>query len=101
MDNEFVDVGAPETWYESPKATQYTPNTRQVGGAHYKSMGVQPWDAMESWLSLEEFQGFLKGNAIKYLARAGKKAGLLSDVQKAQHYLEKLIEVLEKRGVRE
>ena len=62
------------------------PNAVQVGGNHYKSLTVQPWDAMESWLTPEEFRGFLKGNAIKYLART-KNA---DDVLKAQHYLLKL-----------
>jgi len=69
-------------------------NLRQVGGSHYIDMGVQPWDAMRSWMSPEEFQGFLRGNAIKYLARCEAKGGL-QDLKKAQHYLEKLIQVQE------
>ena len=69
-------------------------NLRQVGGSHYIDMGVQPWDAMRSWMSPEEFQGFLRGNAIKYLARCESKGGV-QDLKKAQHYLEKLIQVLE------
>lgn len=64
-------------------------NDKQVGGSHYKTLTIQPWDAMEAWLTPEEFRGFLKGNAIKYLAR--KKNA--DDLQKAQHYLEKLNEV--------
>jgi Protein of unknwon function (DUF3310) len=63
-----------------------------VGGDHYKEMGLQPWTAMEAWLSPEEFAGFLKGNAIKYLARTNRKGGA-QDVQKAAHYLQKLLEV--------
>lgn len=66
-----------------------TANEKQVGGNHYKGLDIQPWDAMQSWLTPEEFRGFLKGNAIKYLAR--KKNA--DDLQKAQHYLEKLNEV--------
>lgn len=68
---------------------------RQVGGTHYAGKQVQPWDAMEAWMSEEEFAGFLRGNAIKYLARCKDKGGLM-DVFKAQHYIEKLIEVLDK-----
>lgn len=67
----------------------------QIGGLHYNKMQVQPWTAMESWLTPEQFEGFLRGNAIKYLARAGKKGDALEDVKKAQHYLLKLIEVME------
>lgn len=70
-------------------------NDRQVGGTHYKTVSVEPWAAMESWMSREEFVGFLRGNAIKYLARCNTKGGI-TDVEKAQHYTEKLLEVLKK-----
>lgn len=66
-------------------------NHKQIGGDHYMNMGVQPWKAMESWMTPEEFRGFLKGNAIKYLARSNTKGGI-TDLRKAYHYLEKLIE---------
>jgi hypothetical protein len=66
---------------------------RQVGGEHYRKLAIQPWDAMSAWLSQEEFKGFLRGNAIKYLARAGHKGSATLDFEKARHYLEKLIEV--------
>lgn len=65
---------------------------RQVAGAHYTDKQVQPWDAMEAWMSEEQFIGFLKGNVIKYLARCDDKGGK-TDLQKASHYLDKLIEM--------
>ena len=71
----------------------------QVGGDHYINLAVQPWDAMRSWMTDEQFIGFLRGNVIKYVARAqdmclsGK--GGVEDLHKAQHYLGKLIEVVE------
>jgi hypothetical protein len=49
---------------------------------------------MTAWMSAEQFEGFLRGNAIKYLARYTDKKGI-EDVRKAQHYIEKLIEHLE------
>lgn len=64
----------------------------QIGGDHYKSMGVQPWKAMEAWMTPEQFAGFLRGNAIKYLARCDAKGGL-DDIKKARHYIDKLVEV--------
>lgn len=69
-------------------------NDIQIGGDHYKSKSIQPWDAMEAWLTPEEFRGFLKGNAIKYLARCNDKGGL-QDIKKANHYITKLIETTE------
>jgi hypothetical protein len=43
-------------------------------------------------MSTEAFAGFLRGNAIKYLARCDKKGGV-EDLRKARHYLDKLIEL--------
>lgn len=65
---------------------------RQIGGDHYKSKLVQPWDAMKAWMSHDQFKGFLRGCAIKYLARCDDKGGL-EDLLKARHYLDKLIEL--------
>jgi hypothetical protein len=44
-------------------------------------------------MSDTEFRGFLRGNAIKYLARYPHKGGI-DDLRKARHYLDKLIEVM-------
>lgn len=71
-------------------------NDTQVGGDHYKSLAVQPWDALESWLTPEEFRGFLKGTAIYYMLRAGKKGDALEDIEKAVHTGQKLAEVMQK-----
>ena len=63
----------------------------QVGGNHYKDMGMQPWTVMQAVLTPEEFRGYLKGNIIKYSMRAGKKADS-DDTGKAVHYRQKLDE---------
>ena len=64
----------------------------QLGGTHYTDKDIQPWDAMQSWMTEEQFKGFLIGNVIKYIARFQDKGGVL-DLQKCKHYLDKLIEV--------
>lgn len=68
------------------------PESTQVGGTHYLDKAIQPWQAMESWMSREQFAGFLRGNAIKYLARCDDKGGV-EDLQKARHYLDRLIKL--------
>lgn len=68
-------------------------NNEQIGGAHYLSKSVQPWEAMESWMSEEAFKGFIWGNVIKYIARWEDKGGR-EDLEKARHYLDKLIELV-------
>jgi hypothetical protein len=62
----------------------------QVGGDHYRSLAVTPWQALEAWLTSEGFEGYLAGNAVKYLARYRDKGGT-QDLQKAQHYIARLI----------
>jgi hypothetical protein len=69
-------------------------NSYQIGGEHYKTMDIQPWDVMEAVLTRQEFIGFLKGNIIKYSMRCGRKLDADDDAQKARHYVEKLNEFL-------
>ena len=63
----------------------------QIGGQHYKDMGIQPWAVMEAVLTHAEFVGYLKGNVIKYGMRQGKKDS--DDANKARHYAAKLKEI--------
>ena len=70
----------------TPKA-----NDTQVGGDHYKSKAIQPWDYIVS-----NNLGFLAGNVVKYVTRFGTKGGVV-DLKKAKHYLDKLIEVEEQK----
>jgi hypothetical protein len=74
------------------------PDNYQIGGEHYTNKAIQPWDAMASWMSPIEFEGFIRGNAIKYLARYKDKEGL-KDVLKAQHYIAKLVELITPKDI--
>lgn len=67
---------------------------RQVGGSHYKDMGVQTWDVVDTW-PREQQIGYYRGGALKYIMRMGTKDQNLQEIQKGQHYLEKLIEILQ------
>jgi len=69
------------------QVTTVTPNDIQVGGTHYKTQDIQPWDAIRSWNLC-----FFAGNAVKYIARHKSKGGV-EDLRKARHYLDKLIEL--------
>ena len=68
-------------------------NEVQIGGTHYLSMGVEPWDVIDTW-PLEQRIGFYRGNALKYIMRMGNKDQALQEVRKGAHYLQKLIETL-------
>jgi hypothetical protein len=75
------------------------PDATQVGGTHYRDLEIQPWDVLPHWLGREGFRAFLAGNVVKYLARYPRKGGL-QDLEKARHYLDKLIAVMEAEGDR-
>jgi hypothetical protein len=68
-------------------------NEKQVGGMHYKAMGVEPWDVIDTW-PLDQRIGFYRGNALKYIMRLGSKDQSDQEASKGLHYLEKLVEVL-------
>ncbi len=59
--------------------------------AHYTSGGIECIDYLKAKLSREGFKGFLRGNVLKYLSRAGLKSNELEDLRKAAWYLERLI----------
>lgn len=69
-------------------------NDLQVGGTHYKEMGIEPWDVIDTWPP-EQRIGAYRAGALKYIMRMGSKDEQLQEIGKAAHYLQKLIEVLD------
>lgn len=66
-------------------------NERQVGGDHYKQHGAtgeQHWDRV--WRLFGP--GYFIGCATKYIERYQDKNGI-QDLEKAKHFIEKLIEL--------
>lgn len=64
---------------------------QQVGGDHYKSMAIQPFEYI-----VANGLGFLEGNVIKYVSRYKSKGGV-ADLEKAIHSLQLLIEEMKKQ----
>ena len=62
-----------------------------VNPSHYNQGPIKCIDAMQIVLTAEEYRGFLKGNAIKYLWREENKNGI-EDLKKAKWYLDRLIQ---------
>lgn len=61
---------------------------------HYKlSDGSDSMDALEKILGPDEFKGFLRGNALKYLIRYKQKGGI-EDLKKAMDYVKRLAAVV-------
>jgi len=66
---------------------------------HYKDGEIECIDAMESCATKEQFIGYLRLNAMKYLWRFGKKGDPREQINKAQWYLKRLTETLDKSNV--
>ena len=62
--------------------------------AHYTQGGIECIDALKASMTPEEFRGYLKGNAIKYMWRYQSKGNPAQDIAKAQWYLARLSEEL-------
>ncbi len=63
-------------------------NKTQVGGSHYKTGGEEHWDRI--WRLYG--RGYFIGQITKYTERAHRKGGI-QDLEKAQHFLQKYIEL--------
>lgn len=59
----------------------------QVGGDHYKKLGIQPVELIKVINA-----NFFQGNVIKYVTRYKDKNGI-KDLEKARHYLELMREL--------
>lgn len=60
--------------------------------SHYTTGTIECIEAIKASMTPEEFKGFLKGNVMKYVFRYRLKGKPLQDLQKAQWYMDRLIE---------
>ncbi len=60
----------------------------KISPNHYQQGSIQTWDYI-----IEQGLGYLEGNIVKYISRAGKKEGesKLDDLLKAQAYIHKAV----------
>jgi hypothetical protein len=94
--NQNHDMEAEEERRLSIEHEVKTANAKQVGGTHYKVMGVEPWDVIDTW-PVEQRIGAYRAGALKYIMRMGSKDQSEQEIGKGIHYLEKLLEVLKER----
>lgn len=88
------ELGAANADYPEPEPEPTPPEAYQIAGTHYVDMKIQPWDVIDTNFEHAQAKGFYRGNALKYIMRAGSKGPAKEDYQKALHYLEKLIDIL-------
>ena len=73
-----------------PKARMQRPIDDVNHPPHYQIGGIETIDMIKAKLTPEEFRGYLKGNVVKYLTRAGYKDDAGKDVDKMVWYATKL-----------
>ena len=64
---------------------------------HYRQGSIECIDALRESMTAEAFNGYLKGNAIKYLWRMGLKGSALEDIIKCKDYVQRLQNELENK----
>ena len=68
------------------------PQSRQVGGSHYKDFHIQPYEFIS-----KNNLSFFQGNVVKYVCRYLNKKGI-EDLEKIIHYCE--LEILKIKGMK-
>lgn len=61
---------------------------------HYTKGSIECIDALQAALTPEEFKGYCKAAAIKYLWRLDHKGSAKENAEKALWYLQRLVKVL-------
>ena len=100
MDQTHVQVEVEDgvrLWYFNSRfkevpGPEVSPLTTQIGGNHYTSLKIQPFEYMAA-----NNIGYHEGTAIKYLTRWKTKGGV-EDLKKAKHAIEWLIAYTEKEA---
>ena len=65
---------------------------------HYTQGTIGCIEYLKDSMNILAYVGFLEGNAKKYLHRYQYKGSRISDLKKAQYYLNKLVETYEELG---
>lgn len=77
--------------FNHPPPTAPSSVTQQLVG-YYEVGDIETINIIRAKLTEEQFIGFLRGNILKYMCRAGYKEGSLAteDYEKARYYTEEL-----------
>ena len=108
-----IDNESPDAWTRINKKYKYqvqwhdddqddAPNEHPVFGdtnmvdnpPHYNNGGIECIEAIEAMLSKDEYIGYLRGNALKYMWRFRYKSKPFEDLRKARWYEERLMKFL-------
>ena len=80
--------------YDYEVFEKYPLSDNVTNPSHYINGNIETIDYLKDILSKEQYEGFCRGNVLKYLSRYPHKNGV-EDLNKAKTYLEWLIESVE------
>ena len=80
--------------YDYEVFEKYPLSDNVTNPSHYTNGNIETIDYLKDTLSKEQYEGFCRGNVLKYISRYPHKNGV-EDLNKAKTYLEWLIESVE------
>lgn len=85
IDSSFINATPEEIKFKEVEISNIKEfvNNEITNPGHYCFSNIEPIQVIQEWKL-----NFCLGNAIKYIARAGKKGDKLEDLKKAKQYLE-------------
>ena len=94
-----IDDATPEEWdYAGALAKLSIRKPKQVDPVeqpdHYNKGAIEAIEAIKASMPKQEFNGYLKGNALKYLWRYDYKGKPVEDLRKCRWYIDRLIKEL-------
>ena len=90
-----IDDATPDHWDAMRKLAVLNKKTDPVDQPdHYNKGAIEAIEAIKASMPEHEFNGYLKGNALKYLWRYDYKGKPVEDLRKCRWYIERLIKEL-------
>ena len=89
--------GGTPRWVGVPHCDVHLVHSSVDSPQHYVQGDIECIDAIKATLGKEGFISFCRGNAMKYLWRAGLKGCAEEDIEKAQWYLNRIHNEMESR----
>ena len=87
-----IDNATPEEWDALHIKKSIADPVEQPD--HYNKGAIEAIEAIKASMPDHEFNGYLKGNALKYLWRYDYKGKPVEDLRKCRWYIERLIKEL-------
>ena len=88
VDDEDNEPNRHTRFSEEAMSNTYDPVNRPE---HYNTGGLECIDAIRGMLTHDEYIGYLRGNALKYMWRFRYKKKPIEDLRKARWYEERLM----------